>query len=870
MKGLGSIFPVLASVLVALLAAGGGPARAAEQPDKLWQLQEELFRLHEAGSDGQALPVAKQALALAVQKFGPDSLQASNQSCGVGTAAEAAGDFAEATRQYTECLRVREILSGRDSQLVAAALEYLGHALFKQGRFAEAEARYSREIQIYSDLFGDEENVPPGAHSGLGAVKLARGDYGAALANYRKAVHRLTSRSAERVTDRSFIDSQLKEHRDTFIGLGRTAAALRLKPGADERRLMDESFAAGQRAWATSAASALVKMTARLKASDTELGRSIRHLDELNERIQALSQQNMDAGIAEFKNNPALRQGMEAMSVAGVALMKDMAPFIKGQRELAGVTKRQQELTSRLNGLAKRCPTASGPGCAASDRERIAIKKELSELSTKTSHAMKEQDLDRMQESARLALEQLAAADKTIPGFADAGKVMKSSDDESRRLERELNAAREAVVKRFPEYLSLSDPAPLTVAETQRLLKEDEALVAILTAPESSMVWVVTPAGADWAEIGAGDAALAAEVKALRAGLVPSADGRPAAFDTHRAHALYKLLLGRFDPMLGGARHIMFVPTGPVSSLPFQVLVTEPPQAGLSQAEALKEAQWLIRKAALSVLPSVQSLSSLRKLAASGVAVKPYFGIGDPALGGPAAAPDSARGAAKPAVTLAALYRGGGGAADLPLLQTLSPLPETAGELRRVAHSLGASDDSIIVGQAATKNRLMAVPLQDYRVLHFATHGLVAGELSGLREPALVLSLPPHSAKAEDALLTASEVATMQLNADWTVLSACNTAAGDKAGADALSGLARAFLFAGTRALLVSHWAVDSESAVSLTARTFSFLAKSPQMRRAEAFQRAMLTMIEEGQPPANWAPFVIVGEGGPIVRKGG
>ena len=299
------------------------------------------------------------------------------------------------------------------------------------------------------------------------------------------------------MTNRSFIDSHLKEHRDTFIGLGRTAAALRLKPGADERRLMDESFTAGQRAWATSAASALVKMTARLKASDTELGRSIRHLDELNERIQALYQQSTDEGIAQFKNNPALRQGMEAMAVTGAALMKDMAPLMKSQRELAGVTKRQQELASRLNGLAKRCPTASGPGCAASDRERIAIKKELSELSAKTSHAMKEQDLDRMQETARLALEQLAAADKTIPGFADAGKVMEARNDESRRLERELNAAREAVVKRFPEFLSLSEPAPLTVAETQKLLKEDEALVAILTGPESSLVWVVTSRGSD-------------------------------------------------------------------------------------------------------------------------------------------------------------------------------------------------------------------------------------------------------------------------------------------------------------------------------------------------------------------------------------
>jgi len=319
--------------------------------------------------------------------------------------------------------------------------------------------------------------------------------------------------------------------------------------------------------------------------------------------------------------------------------------------------------------------------------------------------------------------------------------------------------------------------------------------------------------------------------------------------------------------MLADIRHIMFVPAGPLSSLPFHVLVTGAPRPGLSESEALKDAQWLIRRHSLSVLPSVQSLSALRKLATAGIARKPYFGIGDPKLGGPAPAPDGARGKARPAISLAALYRKGGGA-NLPLLLTLSPLPETVGELRRVGRSLGASDDSIVVGGAATKNRLMAAPLKDYRILHFATHGLVAGELDGLKEPALVLSLPPHDRKAEDALLTASEVATLQLNADWAVLSACNTAAGGKVGADALSGLARAFFFAGARALLVSHWAVDSEAAVNLTTRTFGFLAKAPQMRRAEAFRRAMLTLIEEGHPPAYWAPFVIAGEGGAVVRS--
>ena len=105
--------------------------------------------------------------------------------------------------------------------------------------------------------------------------------------------------------------------------------------------------------------------------------------------------------------------------------------------------------------------------------------------------------------------------------------------------------------------------------------------------------------------------------------------------------------------------------------------------------------------------------------------------------------------------------------------------------------------------------------LSDYRVLAFATHGLVSGELSGLGEPALVFTPPETGTEADDGLLTASEIATLELDADWVILSACNTAAADGTpGAEGLSGMAKAFFYAGARALLVSHWAVNSEAAV--------------------------------------------------------
>ena len=141
------------------------------------------------------------------------------------------------------------------------------------------------------------------------------------------------------------------------------------------------------------------------------------------------------------------------------------------------------------------------------------------------------------------------------------------------------------------------------------------------------------------------------------------------------------------------------------------------------------------------------------------------------------------------------------------LSRGLQRQPETATELRAVAQNVGAPASSIYLRQAASETTVKRAALADYRVVYCATHGLVAGEIKGLAEPSLALTLPKNPNDIDDGLLTASEVAQLKLNADWVVLSACN--AGDKPGAEALSGLARAFFYAGARALLVSHWAVD-------------------------------------------------------------
>ena len=160
--------------------------------------------------------------------------------------------------------------------------------------------------------------------------------------------------------------------------------------------------------------------------------------------------------------------------------------------------------------------------------------------------------------------------------------------------------------------------------------------------------------------------------------------------------------------------------------------------------------------------------------------------------------------------------------------------------------------------------------MNNYRVVYFATHALVAGDVEKFAkvkaEPALVLSIPDEPSEDDDGLLRASDVAMLKMNADFVVLSACNTAAADKPGAEALSGLARAFFYAGARSLIVSNWDVDSESTVALMTGLFDALKNDPHLTHAEALRLSMLRMMDnpsspEWSQPKFWAPFVVVGE---------
>lgn len=443
------------------------------------------------------------------------------------------------------------------------------------------------------------------------------------------------------------------------------------------------------------------------------------------------------------------------------------------------------------------------------------------------------------------------------------------------------------IATRFPEYAELVDPRPASIAQVRAALGAHEATLVLHVGASRVFLWAIPKTGSiSHAVARAGAAEITDLVWRLRAGLdqpVRYIDELEP-FDVDAGVTLFDAVLA---PIAGGwreARHLVVVATGPLAAIPLAVVPMEMPTRIPGVADgfaAHRDVAWLARRHAISYLPSVDSLIMLRRHADATGPSEGFLGVADPVFSPvPRATTDAARATARGPVDGAIARRSMPQTRKLVRagLAQLPPLPETADEVRAIARALGADvSRDLLLGVDASEQSLAKLDLDDRRVIVFATHGLVPGDLDGLTEPALALSTPQATGGDGDGLLTMGEILALRLDADWVVLSACNTAAARGAGAEAVSGLGRAFFYAGARALLVSNWAVETESAKALTTAMFEIQAADPRLSRGEAHQRAMLRLIDEGARrdaasgqvlftyahPVFWAPFSVFGEAG-------
>lgn len=449
----------------------------------------------------------------------------------------------------------------------------------------------------------------------------------------------------------------------------------------------------------------------------------------------------------------------------------------------------------------------------------------------------------------------------------------------------------------MPDFFQLIRPEPLDLTASQALLKPDEAVLIIVPSEFGTHIVALTHERAKWHrsdqtsfQVGRKARRLLWDVGAnvdipIAESLEWEQQGEGVyPYDRKTAFSLYTELVEPLSQLLAGKRHVFIAASDSLSSLPFGILVTEAPTGRDGDPEALRGTKWFADQHALIQIPSIQSLAFLRERASpihAGERLK-FMGFGDPVLTGQAdirGKKGQIRGRDS-SLTFSQLFRGnlsrsGTALKDIEQLRTMARLPGTARELQAMREALHAPQQSIKLANNATEQSFKSANLSNVDILALATHGLLAGEISGAAEPGLVFTPPAEPTELDDGLLTSSEVAGLEINADWVILSACNTASGDgSSGAPGLSGLARAFFFAGAKNLLASHWPVRDDVSAKLTVRTLEIAENRKNLSRAEAFQRAMSEIRNDRSAdsdndtwahPNAWAPFTLIGDHGSV-----
>ena len=802
----------------------------------------------------------KRALTIQEQVLGPSHPMVAEVLQNLAAVLKSLCRYDDAVNLAQRSLSIREKVLGRDHPDVASLLNNLANIYVLQKKFAEAAPLYKRALALQERALGGEHpNVSYTLHN-LGYASESEKREDEAERYYRRTVA---------IREKVF-GAVHPELAASLNNLGNTLIA---------QKKYDDAGATLERA-----AAIQVKTVGPDHAEAARVANNRARLEVLRGNPKAaldLSRKATDGLLRAAATSTSNDQGGQG------CLVEDLSGFFVNRiAALAAVAgaKRTPALASEAFEMAQWANHSSA--AAALQQMGLRFAAGTDDLS---SLVRENQDLIA---AARERDKALVAAISKPGGQQDASGVAQTRQALA-DIRSKLADVGARLEKQFPDFVALTNPKPLAIKDTQALLGPDEALILWISSDEKTELFVLTREGADWHTLPVTAEQLTQKVAAFRRGL--NVDAASAAaneqFDLALANALYMELLGPAEGVLKRKRNLLVVPTGALTALPFQLLVTAPPVVASGDLAAYRDAAWLVKQNAVTVVPSVSALKALRVFAARDQAKMPIVGFGDPVFdqgsapppqtpGGQRAAakskPTKTASAAKPVKT-AARAAGStrsysdfwqGASVDPALLgQALGQLPDTADEIRDVAKRLGAADSDIFLGRAASETQVKSLALADYRIVYFATHGLVAGDVKGLAEPSLALTIPRNPSSHDDGLLTASEIAQLKLNADFVVLSACNTIAGEKPGAEALSGLARAFFYAGTRALLVTHWAVDSAATTTIATSTFANLNADAKLGRAEAMRRAMVAYLsDETKPeqayPGYWGAFAIVGEG--------
>jgi CHAT domain-containing protein/tetratricopeptide (TPR) repeat protein len=750
------------------------------------------------------------------------------------------GDFVQADRELERAL---EVVAG-DQGSEGLVLNRQGQTRLAQGRTAEAIVPLNRAIRILTHI-GDLHGQAL-VRTTLGGVHLRRGAHEEAAGQFRAA-----SQLAGRLDDKPLVLDSLNHLGDALLRAGRPREA----------------------------GPALERAEALAGEIGDRRGR-IRGLHLLGLVAQAAGR--LDEALGRFRQ--AVRLSEELYGHLGTLSRESRAAFL---RQFSDLYRAYVDLLLRLR---EGDPALGEEAFQATERVRSRV---FTEMITESRAALafqagsRDPEFRRLLGEERSALLAMALAAKRRresferPGDRDAAE-RREIEAQERQAETRYAEIRATLARRYPRYLDLKDPPPLSTAETRQLLRPDEAVLGFFVADARTGIWAISrdavrlhvlPVGRQGiAEATRGVRAAAAaviETLADRARATTPAEVRRAfdQYDPAEAAAVYRLLVAPVADVLAERRVVYLVPDDVLYQVPFEALLTgafaPPPPAPALIGAGLERAPFWVRRQDLAYLPSVSVLRSVRA-PGPGAAARPWplVAFADPVF-------DTRPGPAAGTVTRGALLRNleRGGA----YRAALAPLPDTREEALHAARALGGRPDDVYLGARATESAVKTVGLGDYRVVLFATHGLLSGQFAPGVQPALALSFVGDP--DNDGLLEVGEILGLELSADLVVLSACNTAGSVDAEdrGEGFAGLTRSFMYAGARALLVTLWSVETTTARRLMEATFSRMAGAgtgaalAEAKRAMATAAASLSLGPElavsTAHPFFWAPFVLVGE---------
>ncbi len=783
----------------------------------------------------------------------------------LATVFEYQGRYAEAESLFVRGLETSERLIGKENPLTLTFLDNLGGLYHRLGKNAEAEPLLLRALEARERLLGRDNPYTLQTLNNLSMLYGSQGRFSEAIPMAKRLVEESERRLGASHPDTLGLIFNLANHYE-YSGQYTEADPLFARVLTEHERLFGSQHP-------NSLKLHYALVTNRLSEPALVKGA----IDPARALIIGKRAQRISSDASAYAKAQAEREGKARPN--DFIWFAEAAWFASDENSTQRQSLEPEVFTALQDAISGMAGKAVGQAAV-----RQAAERKSAGLGLLTRQR---QDLDTQWET------NAALINQTISDNGPESRPLRLSlANERQKLEIEMDRLDTRLRSEFPDYFALVRSESVDLAAAQKMLGPDEAILLAVQSTMSTHVVAVSRTSMKWSRTHWDKDITAPSVKRLLwdVGVDVGVDiltsekwGRESgggyAYDRKTAYALYQQLIAPVASVLAGKRHVFITSGGALSSFPLGILVTDTPIGKDGDPAALRSTKWFADAHALITIPSIQSLQFLRS-AAQKASLSPtsstqdFVGYGDPILSGLAINRGSkqSRGRAARMMFSPNLSRAGKGIANVAEINSLSRLPGTATELENMRVALGAPPSAVHVQSQATEHAIRSADLSKVRILALATHGMMAGELAGAAEPGLVFTPPALASDQDDGFLTASEISEMRLDADLVVLSACNTAAGDGSeGAPGLSGLARAFFYAGARNLFVSHWPVRDDVAARITVDALRRQKSNPALSRAEALQQAMQAIRNDATHdgpddswahPNAWAAFSLIGDG--------